>query len=152
MAEQPDGPRTRRAFLLALAGGLGAWAAGLAERATPVAAANGGNVILGNSNSATATTTVANSGTSGNGISGTISSTSATAAGVYGSTGSNANYGVYAAGKLGASGPLELANLTITNYAGPGSGKIFLYAKTNGSVVELHAKFPSGIDKIITSA
>jgi hypothetical protein len=149
--------QTRRTLLFGAVGAVAAWTAGLFGLASPVAAANGGSVLLGSANTATATTsitTTAGNGIAGTGpigVSGTSTGTTATSAGVYGVSSSTANYGVYSAGKLGVVGPIEMAVLTITNYAGPATGKAFLYVKTNGSVTELHVKFPSGLDKVIAS-
>ena len=149
--------QTRRTLLAGALGAAAAWTAGLLGLASPVAAANGGSVLLGTANAATATTsitTTAGNGIAGTGpigVSGTSNSATTTSAGVYGVSSTTGNYGVYSSGKLGVIGPIELSTLTITNYAGPATGKAFLYVKTNGAVTELHVKFPSGVDKIITS-
>ena len=160
MTTEPTRLQTRRALLVGAAAAAGSWAAGLVGRAEPVSAANGSAVVLGSAtNAATASTTVTTStgtgvaGVGPIGISGTANSTSATAAGVFGTSGSTANYGVMSSGKLGVTGPIEMANLTITNYAGPATGKSFLYVKagTTAGTTELRIKFPSGQDKLITS-
>ncbi len=149
--------QTRRALLVGVAAAAGSWAAGLVGRAEPVSAANGSPVLLGLANTATATTTVTTStgtgvaGVGPIGISGTANSTSATSAGVFGTSGSTANYGVMSSGKLGVTGPIEMTNLTITNYAGPATGKSFLYVKAITGGTELRIKFPSGQDKLIVS-
>ncbi len=153
--EKGQQSQTRRTLLTGALGAAAAWGAGLFAFAAPVAAATAVN--LGVANSATATTSITTTvgtglaGTGPIGISGTAKGTATTAAGVYGVSASTANYGVYSSGKLGVVGPIEMSVLTITNYAGPVAGKAFLYVKTNGAITELHVRFPSGIDKIITS-
>ena len=150
--------QTRRALLVGAAGAVAGWAAGLFGRVAPAAAANGSPVLLGvSTNAATATTqvtTTSGSGLAGTGpigINGTTTSTAATSAGVYGVSSSTLNYGVMSSGKMGVVGPIELAAITITNFSGPTAGKSFLYVKTTTTGTELHVKFPSGVDKLITS-
>jgi hypothetical protein len=83
----------RRALMLGAATGAGA-VAGLIAGADPAGAANGGDVLLGKTNKATATTTV--STTKGNAVEGKTSADSGR--GLYGSdTSSGGGYGVYAA-------------------------------------------------------
>lgn len=157
MPAEATSTRTRRALLAGAAGAVGVWAAGLVGRVTPVSAANGGSTILGSSNSATLTTSVTTTsgsglqGTGPIGVSGTSTGTGTTNAGVYGTAASTANYGVYSSGKLGVVGPVELATITISNWAGPASGKAYLYAKAGTSTTELHVRFPSGVDKLLAS-
>lgn len=151
--------QTRRALLVGAAAAGASWLAGLVGRAEPVSAANGASVILGSStNSASASTTVtttAGTGVSGTGpigISGTSNNATSTNAGVFGTAAGATNYGVFSNGKLGTTGPLELTQLSITTYT-LASGKAFLYVKagTTAGTTELHVKFPSGVDKLITS-
>ena len=157
MASEQRGLQTRRALLVGAAAAAGTWAVGLFDRVAPASAANGASTLLGSVNSATATTAVTTSagtgvaGTGPIGVSGTANSTAATAAGVYGSSGSTAGYGVMSSGKLGVTGPIEMANLTIASFVGPAAGKAFVYVKAGTGVTELHIKFPSGVDKLITS-
>ena len=47
-------------------------------------------------------------------------------------------------------GPIELSPLTLSNYTVP-AGKAILYVKTVSGVTELHVRFPSGVDRLITS-
>src|ERR1700722_2249897 len=82
----------RRALILGAATGAGATAAVIAGT-EPAGAANGGDVLLGKSNKATATTTV--STTKGNGVEGKTSADGGS--GLYGSdTSSGGGYAVYA--------------------------------------------------------
>ena len=83
---------SRRALLAGALGGIGAWAASAIGRASPVRAANGDPMLVGNAHTATAETKITNSTTidtvlwgassSGVGVSGTSSSNF----GVYGSS------------------------------------------------------------------
>lgn len=118
MTEQSAQPRTRRALLAGLAGAAGAWAASAVARVSPVAAANGGSVIIGSANSATLTTSHATSSGTGFtaisptiGVQGNATGTATTAAGVLGTANNNGSYGVYAEGKLGTTGPLEFVSV-----------------------------------------
>ena len=61
-----------------------------------------------------------------------------------------AAYGVFSSGRLGVTGPIELSPLTLSNYTVP-AGKAILYVKTVSGVTELHVRFPSGVDRLITS-
>ena len=133
---------------------VGAFATGVAS--SPARAANGGSALLGKSNSASLTTSVTTSAGTGLaatgpvGVSGKSSSTAAANAGVLGTAASVANYGVFSNGKLGTTGPLEMAALTITSYANPLATKAYLYVKTNGNVTELRFKVGTN-DVLITS-
>lgn len=145
----PQTPRSRRAFLAGGAAAAAAWAASLVGKAVPeVAAASGSNVILGSSNSASQVTTVTNT-SSGSAVQGVASGSGA--AGVAGSAGSSSSYGVFANGRLGVTGPIEMTPLTLSNYSTP-SGKAFLYVRTVSGVTELRVRFPSGADKLVTSS
>ena len=66
--------RSRRALLAGAAGALGAVAAETVITTAPAQAANGGNVILGQGNSATSPTTITNSTPSSDAIVGSCSS------------------------------------------------------------------------------
>ncbi len=145
----------RRNALAVIAGSILAML-GLAKTASAAKAASA--VILGAANKATATTsitTTAGVGLAGTGVtygvSGTAVGTATTATGVLGTAKDTTGYGVMSNGRLGVKGPVELAVVTVTSYAGPAAGKAYLYAKTNLKVTELHVKFPSGKDVVITS-
>lgn len=162
MDQQHDGRQTRRTLLLGAAGAAAALAGGLFHRVTPVAAADGGNVILGStSNTASKVTEIVSSGSpafSGTGpigVQGATTSTAATAAGVYGRSSTNGNYGVLSSGKLGVVGPIELTSITLTQWTLPGSssGRSFLFITPNASgALELRVRFPSGVVRTIATA
>ena len=153
-------PHSRRHALAVLSGAL-LGALGLAGRPSAVRAAKAAAapVLIGAANKAAAATTVTTTVGTGfaatgatYGASGTATGTAATAAGVSGTAKSTAGYGVMANGRLGVTGPIEMAVVTIASYTGPAAGKGYLYAKTNAKVTELRVKFPSGVDIVITSA
>ena len=110
-SEPPTRPVSRRGMIAAVAGAAGG---ALLANATPAAATNGQPVLLGQANSATATTTViANDpaplrGTTtygaGCGVNGWAISTSGTAAGVYGESNSNNGTGVIGIATHGTGG------------------------------------------------
>jgi hypothetical protein len=145
----------RRHMLAVIAGAILA-TLGLAEEASAAKAAT--PAVIGTANKSTAATTVTTTAGTGvaalgatYGVSGAASGTAGTAAGVSGTAKSTSGYGVMANGKLGATGPIEIAVTTITTFPGPSAGKGYLYAKTNAKVTELHMKFPSGVDIVISS-
>lgn len=114
----------------------------LAGRLGTANAANGQAIVLGSTaNSGSRATSIATTGgtglqvrgSAGTGIEGRVTGTGSTAAGVYGKSSSSGNYGVYSNGKLGVKGPVELTQLSITNFAAPASGRLHLYARVNGS-------------------
>lgn len=154
-ASAGDSTASRRGFSQ-VAATVTAGIAGLFLGVRGTRAANGGSVLLGKSNTATASTAVttstgtAISGTGPIGVSGKASVTTATAPGVQG-TASGTNYGVMSAGKLGTTGPIEMASLTVANWSTPAAGKAYLYTKTNATVTELRLKLPSGGDVLIAS-
>ena len=137
---------TRRAFLVGSAAAAAAWMASLVGKNVPEVDAVS-NVVLGGANKATTVTAISNTGT-GSAISGVADG--AGAAGISGSAGSSAAYGVFSSGRLGVTGPIELSPLTLSNYTVP-AGKAILYVKTVSGVTELHVRFPSGVDRLITS-
>ena len=145
----------RRHTLAVLAGSVLA-TLGLAQEASAAKAASA--VTMGTANKATASTSVTTTvgtGFAGTGpmygATGTATGTATTAAGVSGTAKSTAGYGVMANGKLGVTGPVEMAVVTIASYPGLVAGKGYVFAVTNAKVTELHVKFPSGKDIVITS-
>jgi hypothetical protein len=148
----------RRHLLRLLGGSLAATAALRLAVPDDASAANGQNMVAGVANSASAitkVTTTAGSGFSGNGttagVAGTATGTATANAGVSGKAQSGSNYGVFANGKAGTTGPLELANTTITNFPGPTLGHAFLYTRANGKLTELRMKLPNGGDILLAS-
>ena len=144
---------TRRSFLGLVLGGAAA-AVGLG--AQDASAATGGNMLLGMSNTAGATTLVTTTGGTAMaavgpiGLSGKTSAKTTTASGVQGVAAGTANYGVFSNGKTGCTGPLEMATLTVTNWPNPATSKAYLYVKTNVKVTELRFKVGTN-DVLITS-
>ncbi len=153
---QPQTPG-RRNVLALLAGSVLA-TLGLARDARPAAAA-AATVLLGTANKATVSTSITT--TVGTGLDakgaaygayGTAIGTTTTAMGVSGTAKATSGYGVMSNGRLGVTGPIEMAVVTIASYAGPAPLRAYLYVKTNAKVTELRVKFPSGVDVSITSA
>jgi hypothetical protein len=108
-----DGPRTRRAVLAGAAGAAGAAAVAAVTRPMAALAANGGNVILGQSNNETLETSITNSTAGANTVALYGSSTasyhqtlyvgsSGPGTGVYG--GSSEGTGVFGVGPVGVFG------------------------------------------------
>ncbi len=150
----------RRALPARLVGLLAA-GVGLALRPDPAVAANGGSVLLGKSNSATLTTQITNTpattasivglqGTGPIGVSGKTSVKTSPNAGVQGIAAGTTTYGVFSSGKLGATGPIELASCSITSWASPVTPRSYLYARANGTLTELRFKTPL-LDVLITT-
>ena len=95
MSLEPSTPRSRRAVLgVALGSALGA-AMGVMGRANPTLAADGGNVILGQANDETATTTINNPTASFSALWGNASATTGTGVGVRGDAQSPNGAGVW---------------------------------------------------------
>ncbi len=146
----------RRQLLRLLGGSLAATAALRLALPDDASAATGGVMVAGFTNSASAitkVTTTAGSGFLGNGetagVAGTATGTATANAGVSGKSSSGSNYGVFANGKAGTTGPLELANTTITNFPGPARGRAFLYTRANGKLTELRMKLSNGMDILL---
>jgi len=148
----------RRQLLRLLGGSLAATAALRLALPDDASAANGGVMTAGSTNSASAitkVTTKAGCGFLGNGatagVAGTATGRATANAGVSGKSSIGSNYGVFANGKAGTTGPLELANTTITNFPGLASGRAFLYTKANGKLTELRMKLSNGMDILLAS-
>lgn len=131
--------------------GLLAGGVALTFRPNPADAATGGSMLLGKSNTASLTTQVTNvpsttasiigmQGTGPIGLSGTTNVKTSPNAGVQGNANGATTYGVFSTGKLGATGPIELASCTITSWAVPASPRSYLYTRANGTLTELRFK------------
>lgn len=162
-AAPPEHDAARRRLLASIAGA--AAAVGLAAALPrPALGADGGRMLLGTSNTATRATGISTTGGAAlsarsedddedaYGIAGIARGTSIAAAGVRGVPGSTSNYGVFSFGKLGVEGPVELANIAVTNVAGPAAGKAFLYTRAlSKTTTELRIRFPGGVDRLVAS-